>query len=69
MDKRDKDYYKAVLDIIKNIITALFVAELGLIGYTYNTSDYIVGITIFINAVILLFLIIWYFDMAENLRD
>ncbi len=37
----DKEYYKVVIDLLKNIITALFVAELGLIGYFFtNNNEY-----------------------------
>lgn len=32
MDNKDREYYKVVIDLIKNIITALFVAFLGLVG-------------------------------------
>ena len=31
-NKNDREYYKVVIDLIKNIITALFVAFLGLVG-------------------------------------
>ena len=33
MDNKDREYYKPIVDLIKNIIIALFVAELGMIGY------------------------------------
>ncbi len=32
MDNKDREYYKPIVDLIKNIITALFVAFLGLVG-------------------------------------
>ena len=32
MDNKDREYYKVVIDLLKNIITALFVAFLGLVG-------------------------------------
>lgn len=32
MDNKDREYYKSIVDLIKNIITALFVAFLGLVG-------------------------------------
>lgn len=43
MDNKDKDYYKAILDLLKLIIAPLFVGGIGLIAYSYTTLD-IVGI-------------------------
>ena len=39
MDNKDREYYKVVIDLIKNIITALFVAELGMIGYFFTHDN------------------------------
>ena len=65
----DKEYYKVVIDLLKNIITALFVAELGLIGYFFtNNNEYtIYGIGIVF--ICLIFVGIIFFNIDENLRD
>lgn len=69
MDNKDKDYYKAMLDLLKLIIAPLFVAGIGLIAYSYTTLD-IVGIaTLGLDIVLILFFILIYLDFANNLRD
>ena len=69
MDNKDREYYKVVIDLIKNIITALFVAGLGLMGYVYKTNDIIVAMVLFVDILIILLLTLFYFDIAQNLRD
>lgn len=64
-----KEYYKSLTDLIKNIITALFVAGLGLMGYVYKTNDIIVAMVLFVDILIILLLTLFYFDIAQNLRD
>ena len=68
-NKNDREYYKVVIDLIKNIITALFVAGLGLMGYVYKTNDIIVAMVLFVDILIILLLTLFYFDIAQNLRD
>ena len=68
-NKNDREYYKVVIDLLKNIITALFVADLGLMGYVYKTNDIIVLMILFVDALIILCLTFFYFDIAQNLRD
>ncbi|RDU65377.1 hypothetical protein CQA53_06280 [Helicobacter didelphidarum] len=66
-----KEYYKSLTDFIKNIITALFVAELGMIGYffTHPNNTKIVFYGIMINLVLMLVLFVMYLIFLENLID
>lgn len=65
----NKEYYKAILDILKIVIAPLFVSGLGLIGYAYTSNDFIAIYALFIDVFILALLLFVYLQTAENLRD
>lgn len=65
----NKEYYKAILDILKIVIAPLFVFGLGLIGYAYTSNDFIAIYALFIDVFILALLLFVYLQTAENLRD
>lgn len=66
-----KEYYKSLTDLIKNIITALFVAELGMIGYffTHDTNKDIVFFGILLNICLIVLIFLLYIILLDNLID
>lgn len=68
-NKNDREYYKAILDLLKLIIAPLFVSLFGLIGYCYTTND-IMGIyALLLDFMLWLFFVVVYIETANNLRD
>lgn len=65
----NKEYYKAIPDILKIIIAPLFVAGLGLIGYAYTSNDFNAITALMVDVIMIMLLLFAYGDVAQNLKD